>query len=1136
MLGARQFAMPARRRTRAVQALVAGLAMVVAMLVPAGGARADTPAVGSLAGSVAFSQQCTSGIGVGITFDGTNLWYSCYDSSPDLFRADPHTGQVTASYNVDGGLGALAYDATHNVIWAGWGNGNVGDIRSIGLDANKNMTASAVVFNACPNQCAEDIDDGLAYDAQTTSLFVSEDTSTVITNYTLNGGVISEFPWAGTGGCYNSGVALGNQLIFEGADGCNHVYVVDKSNPSVVLYDFPTAIAGDPNFRDESLTCDTSTFAGAGEQVMWSKEAYAPMRAHAFVIPAGSCGVGGNSAGGGSTPPPFTGPLPLLIAHGITGSADGEQTLESIAKTVVPGLAQPGYTLRTDTGAVSSVWDNGNKIADDAQRLIDATGAPNVNVIAHSKGGLDTRYAMFLTPWEFHDLGMLSTPNGGSAEADTLCNIRSLPFGGHVESQFGSCDSDKNGLYDLQTWYAQKVYDYLIRDDASLGYYDLGSNCSTSHTTYKCNFADNALLHCNDGGDTAVCLESAYWLTTTWPNVAGGLQTVVPPLSGYSHSQMNTDPCPISDMLAQLYPTDSQNNPWVNGDGSGCQNIRPGASVAPHAQTVPGGTSGGGASTAPAMADQGVVSGSADPTHPFTATLNPEGADAMNASVYIPSGVTPTITVTTSTGATDPNATVSLRPDTDGLGVQVAQVALSKLAGAPRTLQVSTDSSSAVGLATQVVSTVSLTANAVASSGANGANTLVSANIGLAAAKAKTLTVTAAYTNAAGQRVSVPLTYQSSTAAGSSFAAQLTAPTGDATAIFVTAAGGGLARDASTGVYLPNGAGHIGRVHNDTLVDTNHDGVADAIAIPVAVSTTQAGSYQLTVDLTSGTGANAPVVASGGGTATLPAGGGDITVTVPLSRLLATRAASGSFEVVHGALTQGTSGRTLIDQAADLGSTGSYNLDSYAPTMPVLSRPTAASLDTNNDGFYDTLRISAAANVATAGTYQLAGTLYAPNGVALTQIDQTTQLQPGRNPLTIDLDGTLIGATGPGTYQLRGLSITATADSSQTTTADTLMIGPLDDSQWIGTTPNAPTLSRLWDEAQNAGAISRYGLYMSEHNRLNRVVNAAASGDTATEASELDTFIADVNANSSVIAAPWQARIASYAKALRAKL
>jgi hypothetical protein len=95
------------------------------------------------------------------------------------------------------------------------------------------------------------------------------------------------------------------------------------------------------------------------------------------------------------------------------------------------------------------------------------------------------------------------------------------------------------------------------------------------------------------------------------------------------------------------------------------------------------------------------------------------------------------------------------------------------------------------------------------------------------------------------------------------------------------------------------------------------------------------------------------------------------------------------------------------------------------------------------------------------------------------------------------------------------------------------MIGPLDDSDWIGTTPNAPTLSRLWDQAQQAGAITRYGLYVSEHDRLTRVVNAAASGDTATEASQLDTFISDVTSNANVITPTWGNRILSYARALR---
>ena len=75
----------------------------------------------------------------------------------------------------------------------------------------------------------------------------------------------------------------------QGSDGCNHVWVTDKTT-NVLQFDFSTQVAGDPNFRDEGLTCDTNTF---GKDVMWSKEAYSPMRAHAFEVPANSCGQGG---------------------------------------------------------------------------------------------------------------------------------------------------------------------------------------------------------------------------------------------------------------------------------------------------------------------------------------------------------------------------------------------------------------------------------------------------------------------------------------------------------------------------------------------------------------------------------------------------------------------------------------------------------------------------------------------------------------------------------------------------------------------------------------------------------------------------------------------------------------------------
>ncbi len=271
-------------------------------LIAAAGAGTANAATGDLVGSVTFSQDCQSGLGVGITYDGSNLWYSCYASNPDLLRANPTTGTVTASYNIEGGLGALAYDVVRNAIWAGPGGGSSPAIQLIQLDASMNVVSTTAKFT--PSDASTSLDDGLAYDGTNDSLYYSPDESAVIHHYDTSGNHILDGPngtgdstWAGTS-CYNSGLGLGGTDLYEGSDGCSHVWVANKTNPSVSTFDFSTIVAGDPNFRDEALTCDPNTFAGIGKQVMWSKEAYSPMRAHAYEIPAGSCGFGGLPPGG----------------------------------------------------------------------------------------------------------------------------------------------------------------------------------------------------------------------------------------------------------------------------------------------------------------------------------------------------------------------------------------------------------------------------------------------------------------------------------------------------------------------------------------------------------------------------------------------------------------------------------------------------------------------------------------------------------------------------------------------------------------------------------------------------------------------------------------------------------------------
>lgn len=276
-----------------VAPLVLG-ALALAISLPSASA-----ATGDLVGSVTFSVDCTnsSNLGVGIAYDGTNLWYSCFDQSTDLYRANPQTGVVTASYSIAGGLGALSYDATRNVLWAGKGNPAESDepVRQIVLNAAHDVVGSSVAFTI-PGSCL--LDDGLAFDARNVAsaaddvIYYSNDCNTMtIRVFDLSGNLVESFPWAGTG-CYNSGLAIGGQLLYEGSDGCSHVWVVNKTT-NVLAFDFSTVVPTDPNFRDEDLECDPNTFAALGKQVMWSKEAFNPQRAHAFEIPANTCGVGG---------------------------------------------------------------------------------------------------------------------------------------------------------------------------------------------------------------------------------------------------------------------------------------------------------------------------------------------------------------------------------------------------------------------------------------------------------------------------------------------------------------------------------------------------------------------------------------------------------------------------------------------------------------------------------------------------------------------------------------------------------------------------------------------------------------------------------------------------------------------------
>jgi hypothetical protein len=241
---------------------------------------------GDIVHTTNFSMSCPSGIGVGIAFDGEFLWYSCYDSSPDLYKAEALTGNVVATYNIAGGLGALAWDGTRKKIWAGAGCASGQSGAEVYLIDP--MTGLGSLQFTIPNFDGNCLDDGLAYDGENDTLYHSWDGAVTIRHLSVTGVPQADdgFAWGGSS-CYNSGLAIGGQLLYQGSNGCNHIWVVDKVTKTAA-FDFPTGAGG---VRDEDLECDNVTFRP--KTVMWSVEAYEPRRAIAFEIPSGTCATGG---------------------------------------------------------------------------------------------------------------------------------------------------------------------------------------------------------------------------------------------------------------------------------------------------------------------------------------------------------------------------------------------------------------------------------------------------------------------------------------------------------------------------------------------------------------------------------------------------------------------------------------------------------------------------------------------------------------------------------------------------------------------------------------------------------------------------------------------------------------------------
>lgn len=201
--------------------------------------------------------------------------------------------------------------------------------------------------------------------------------------------------------------------------------------------------------------------------------------------------------------------LPSALIHGITGSGASMEDLKEFYEFAVPALQ--GKLINPSLTRNGSIAANAQMMEAPIATLLQDAGAAQLNLVAHSMGGLDSRLYAWDHRGQVRTVMMIATPNGGSQLADILCDSQNAPWWrrGIINEiidenfkQMGECKGPENGLYQLQESYVQDVFNRQVLDAQSTNYFTIAG---------QKNGPASLLLDGEDDG-TAVAVSSVRYL------------------------------------------------------------------------------------------------------------------------------------------------------------------------------------------------------------------------------------------------------------------------------------------------------------------------------------------------------------------------------------------------------------------------------------------------------------------------------------------------------------------------------------------------------------------------------------------------------------------------------------------------
>jgi triacylglycerol lipase len=149
-------------------------------------------------------------------------------------------------------------------------------------------------------------------------------------------------------------------------------------------------------------------------------------------------------------------PLPVILIHGYSEPSNVWSTWEQLlGQNHIPFCNVSFHQSDDECGSAIS---HARELAQIVQQVKDITGQNKVNIVAHSKGGLDARvYLADTNTQDVANLIMIGTPNAGSPLADVFHNN----------------DPCKPAVEDLRT----NAADTTARQNTNTNYYTIAGEC-----------------------------------------------------------------------------------------------------------------------------------------------------------------------------------------------------------------------------------------------------------------------------------------------------------------------------------------------------------------------------------------------------------------------------------------------------------------------------------------------------------------------------------------------------------------------------------------------------------------------------------------------------------------------------------